>query len=307
MTIEAYINPDFSTSEKLFFLFLTFIGVLLCIIVIVAIAKVAAAGIVKKQLEENGNKAAVGGSVFVNEIYRRVQLFYEMLISGTSVLSFSCAYVIANHLYTLLLYHGQSATSGSFRHWIAAWENGKDFILLLMICGSCVLNTILDRLIIPLKHTSKDEKASIRLLAMFYVIAILLCLNQVGDESEYSPVMMYYLGLMIGRFVYFDASFMDFLMAIKRALKNAYLLILGLMLTGSLCVIGFRQEYLLPRNYYIVGVFYTHLFMLTAIFLLHHLRVIKKITLKIVGGAEAVKEKKDDGEGESGSGSAERQ
>ncbi len=284
MTIEAYMNPDFSTSEKLLFLCMALAGVLLCIMVIVAIARSAAARTAKRDVEEGGAAiVGAGGNFFVNEVYRRVQLFYEMLIAGTSVLSFSCAYVIANHLYTLLIYRGHSATSGNYRHWIAAWEGGKDFILLLMICSSCVLNTVLDRLIIPLKHTSKEERASVRLLAMFYVIVILLCLSHVGDESEYGPVMMYYLGLMIGRFVYFDASFTDFLDTIKRAGANAYLLVLGLMLTGSLCSIGFREEYLLPRNYYIVGVFYTHMFMLAAIFLLHHLRLIKRFVMRLVG------------------------
>ncbi len=280
MTIEAYMNPDFTLKKKCFFFALAMTGVLLCILVIIAIARTAAARTAAKEIAEGRE---VDRCYFVNEVYRRVQLFYEMLISGTSVLSFSVGYVIANHLYSILIYRGHSATSGNYRHWIAAWEGGKDFILLLMICSSCVMNSILDRLIIPLKHTSKEQKASVRLLAMFYVIVILLCLNHVGSESEYSPVMMYYLGLMIGRFIYFDASFADFWTTIKNAAANAYLLVLGLMLTGSLCVIGFRLEYLLPRNYYIVGVFYTHMFMLGAIFLLHHLRLIKIFIQRLVG------------------------
>ena len=105
---------------------------------------------------------------------------------------------------------------------------------------------------------------------MFYVILILVYLNRIGDESEYNPVMMYYLGLMIGRFVYFDASFLDFFNAIKNAMKNSLLLLMGLILTGALCIFGFEAGFLLERNYYIVGVFYTNLFMLAAVFILHH-------------------------------------
>ena len=187
-------------------------------------------------------------------------------------MSFSCAYVIINHIYTLI----QAGEGGAFARSLAdIWEGGRDFVLLLLICLSCVLNTILDRIVIPLKHTDKDEKASIRLLAMFYVILILVCLNQIGDESEYNPVMMYYLGLMVGRFVYFDASAADFLTAIKNAFKNISLLIMGLLLTLVLCRFGFSKGYLLERNYYIVGIFYTHLFMLAAIFILHHSRILK--------------------------------
>ena len=168
----------------------------------------------------------------------------------------------------------------NMKAFISIWEDWKDFVLLLLICLSCVLNSILDKLIIPLKHLSKEEKASIRLLGMFYTILILVYLNFIGDESEYSPVMMYYLGLMVGRFVYFDASFMDFIENIKNAFKNLPLLILGLLTTGVLCFFGFNAGYLLERNYYIVGVFYTHLFMLLAVFIIHHSRVLNLIAGK---------------------------
>ena len=157
------------------------------------------------------------------------------------------------------------------------WADWNDFILLLLICLSCVFNTLLDKMIIPLKKVSKEEKASIRLLAMFYVIIILVWLNRIGDESEYNPVMMSYLGLMIGRFVYFDASFRDFFDAIKNALLNLPLLVMGLALTGALSYVGFSLGYLLERNYYIVGVFYTNLFLLAATFVIHNSRILNLI------------------------------
>ena len=152
-----------------------------------------------------------------------------------------------------------------------------DFILLLLICLSCVINTILDKFIIPLKEIDKDEKASIRLLAMFYVIIILVWLNHIGDESEYSPVMMYYLGLMVGRFIYFDASFVDFWNAIKGAFKNILILILAITALGILCYLGFSLNFLLERNYYIVGVLYTDIFLLASVFIIHHSRILKRI------------------------------
>jgi hypothetical protein len=85
---------------------------------------------------------------------------------------------------------------------------------------------------------------------------------------------------MVGRFVYFDASFMDFITALKNMVKNIYLLILGLLLTGLLAYFGFSEGYLLERNYYLVGVFYTHLFMLAAVFVLHHSHVLHLIVRK---------------------------
>ncbi len=265
MTFEAYTNPDFTIQQKLLFFVVALAGVLICNLLIIAGVKIST---LRKEKEEQAQLLYEG-------VHNRIQRFYEMMISGCSVLSFSCAYVILNHINTL---YRSGAKGGPTLDWIMdVWQNGRDFILLLLICLSCVINTLLDKLFIPLKRISRAEKACIRMLAMFYVIIILAGLNNVGDESEYNPVMIYYLGLMIGRFVYFDASFIDFIHALIDMFKNIYLLILGLLLTGLLCYFGFEAGYLLERNYYIVGIFYTHLFILLVIFLLNNTGILKLI------------------------------
>ena len=275
MTVQAYINPDFGWTQKLIFLLMTMVGIIICILFIIGGVRISTASM-KKDIRKQE---------FYDRVHNRVQRFYEMIIAGTSVMSFSCAYVIINHIHRMVE-SGASTDSALLLQLIGLWENGRDFILLLLICISCVLNTLLDRLIIPLKKTDKEEKACVRMLAMFYVIFILVYLTYLGDESEYSPVMIYYLGLMVGRFVYFDASFMDFLGALKNLWKNIYLLILGLTLTGILCYLGFSKGYLLERNYYIVGAFYTHLFMVLCVFILHHSHVLSLFIRKPKGYIE---------------------
>ena len=295
MTIDAYINPDFGWGERLIFFTIGFLGILLIVLVILGSARIFCASAPRSERR--------------NRIYEKshdlVQRFYEMIISATSVMSFSCAYVIINHIYSLLQKQVGSAVYNDWSTFIYIWENSKDFVLLLLICLSCLFNTLLDRLIIPLKMINKEEKASLRMLGMFYVIFILLYLNIIGDESEYNPVMLYYLGLMIGRFVYFDASFMDFVHAITNALRNLPMLILGLLLTGFMCYFGFESGYLLERNYYIVGAFYTHLFLLIAVFVLHHSRLVNLLARKPknydrdkaeAGGYEEYDDSYDDGD-----------
>ena len=270
MTIDAYINPDFTRDQKLTFLAMAFGLIILSVFVILGGVKVSVGFIPKSE-----RRAAR-----YDNSHNRVQRFYEMIISATSVMSFSCAYVIINHIYNVLMNEIGSEEFLRFQGFVNVWENGKDFILLLLICLSCVLNTILDKFFIPLKKLKKEEKACVRMLAMFYAIIILMYLNNIGDEDAYNPVMMYYLGLMIGRFVYFDASFVDFIAALKNMLKNIYLLIFALLTTGILCYIGFSREYLLERNYIIVGVFYTHLFMLVAVFVLHNSHILHLLVRK---------------------------
>ena len=260
MSVEAYLNPDFTVGKKLLFLLVTaaLLGIGIGFIYLVSLL------VLGRDIPVGNRKQAVLGA-----LEDKVQRFFEMIIAGTSVMSFSCAYVIINHVNTLV----QSGVAGNLtpveQRLIEAWAEGKDFVLLLLICLSCVINTILDSLIIPLKKLSKAEKATMRMLAMFYVIILLVYLNYIGDESQYSPVMMYYFGLMIGRFVYFDASFKDFLEALKNMFFNLPYMALNLILTGALCAFGFGVGYFLERNYFIMGIFYTHLFMLVCIFVIH--------------------------------------
>ncbi len=270
MTVDAYFNPDFTWPKKLLFLLMSFAAVVVCIVLIFAATKFSVAKGDKDERKE----------ILTDRFFYLIQLFYEMIISATSVMFFACAYVILNHIYSLV--KAGTVTGADVDMFVKIWESGKDFILLLMICLSCVINTILDHLIVPLKKLKREEMASVRMLAMFYVIIILLVLNVIGDESEYSPVMMYYLGLMVGRFVYFDASFKDFLGAIKNTFLKLPLLVLGLIMTGALCYAGFYLGYLLERNYYIVGLFYTHLFVLVAIFVIHHTKAVQKLLPKLL-------------------------
>lgn len=268
MTLKAYINPDFTLGEKLIFFLTALVGILLCTFGARLVTRLVAGG-----RSSDKNELLIKAD-------SNVELFYEMIISGTSVMSFAVSYVVCNHIYSLIQTSGESGAGWMLFYNI--WSDGKDFALLLLICLSCVLNTILDKIVIPLKVIDRDKKATVRMLSMFYVIIILVYLNIIGDESEYSPVMMYYLGLMIGRFVYFDASFKDFVTALKNMFVSLHLLIMGLILTGVLCYIGFSAGYLLERNYYIVGIFYTHLFMLIAVFVLHHGYTILKMFRKPV-------------------------
>ncbi len=254
MTIKDYMNPDFTIVKQLIFLTITALAVFLSVYLIYGLSRL-----------KSGKKTNC-----VNERYQNLLLrFFELIISATSVMSFACAYVVCNHVYALCQ---GATTSGVMRAFLKIWGDWKDFALLFLICLTCVINTILDKMLIPLKGLDRDQIAVIRMLGMFYAIIILLFLNVIGDESEYGPVMMYYLGLMVGRFVYFDASFVDFLKAMKNMLLNLPILALGLTVSGSLTFIGFSLGYFLEQNYYIMGVFYTHLFLLVVVFLFYHVQ-----------------------------------
>ena len=263
MNIDAYFNPDFTLIKKLIFLLMTLAGVMLCTFLIFVVTK-----LVSKPDKERPTRQEKD-MLFFQDFHTNIQLFFEMMISGTSVMLFACSYVIINHVYDLV----SGGKYVGFNTFVSVWEEWKDFILLLLICLSCVANTLIDKFIIPLKKVTREQKASMRVLGMFYVIIILLYLNRIGEKSAYGPVMMYYLGLMVGRFVYFDASFLDFLQILKSALRHAPIFIMCILLSGSLSYIGFSLGYFIEHNYFIMGIFYTHLFILAVIFILHLSRI----------------------------------
>ena len=259
MSIDAYLNPDFVWYKKLIFLLITFLVLSVAVLIIAGIERILVREPNRNDYEE----------IYKDRLNDQIQRLFEMILSGTSVMLFSCSYVIINHIHTLVTSGAAHTDSAVLMAVVEAWSEGKDFFLLLLICVSCVVNTILDKLLIPLNRLSRPEKATMRMLGMFYVIIILIYLNYIGDESQYGPVMIYYFGLMIGRFVYFDASFLDFISALKDVFINLPFLVLTLTITGSLCLLGFYMEFFLERNYYIVGIFYTHLFLVCCVFVIY--------------------------------------
>ena len=261
MSIDAYLNPEFTWYKKIIFFLITFLMLSVAVLIIAGIERLLIRERDKDRFEEE----------FKDRLNDQTQRLFEMIISATSVMLFSCSYVIINHIHTLVTSGAAYTDSAVLLAIVDAWSEGKDFFLLLLICLSCVVNTILDKLFIPLNRLSRPEKATMRMLGMFYVIIILIFLNYIGDESQYGPVMIYYFGLMIGRFVYFDASFLDFISALKEVFLNLPVLVLTMTISGLLCLLGFNLGYFLERNYYIVGIFHTHLFMVACVFVIYWL------------------------------------
>ena len=189
--------------------------------------------------------------------HNTIQRFYEMVFSGASILSFLAIYYLIDRF----------TGPGSFRNF---WDKYKDMLLLFMICMSIIFNNIIDRIIIPLKKLSREERGSVRLLGMVYVILIFAYIKFIYENDNYDGFIMYFLGLMIGRFIYFDASFRDGIKTMLDAMKNFPLLLLGLAYTGFMAYTGFTSDYLLVSNGVLVSTFIAHIFMIVAIFIIHH-------------------------------------
>lgn len=200
-----------------------------------------------------------------SQLYHVTEKFSELIFSGTSILMFMTAYYLIERFVAV----------DSF---MSVWNKYKDFLLLLFIVISCIFNTLMDHVIIRLKHLDSKDRAPIRLLGMLYMILIFCYIKFIYENNNYDFFISYFLGLMIGRFVYFDASFKGFVGTIKEAITNIPLLLFALCSTGLLSLYGFSTKYLIKHIGVLTNVFFIHLFMCVSLFILFHSHIIDFVT-----------------------------
>ena len=185
-----------------------------------------------------------------------VERFYELIFSSTFILLFAGVYFTID-------YFGVGGAAREF------WDKYNGIILLVFILTSVILTSVLDNRIIPLNIMKPGERESMRLIGMLYMLIIFAYIKFIYEDDNYDAVIMYFLTLVIGRFVYFDASLLSFRTAVTEAAENLPLLILALLCTGVLALCGFRSGYLLTANGVVMNLFFAQLFLLVVIFLLH--------------------------------------
>ncbi len=252
MTLAEYLEHYLVASKMLTFLGLSLVCTLVSVMIIILAALCTS----------NGRSRADRRRRFHNRAYKLTERYYEMIFSATSILSFLSAYYLIERF----------ITEGEFHEF---WSDHADMLLLVMIIASCVINSIFDRVLIPLKSVNTEEKGSVRLIGMLYIILIFMYIKFIYENNNYDGFIIYFLGLMVGRYAYFDSSFMDFVNSIRKAAHNIPLLLLGLANTAVMCLYGFTTKYLLKSNGVLVSTFFAHLFLVVAIFIVFHSRFIR--------------------------------
>lgn len=260
MKFKDYLIHYANIREMSIFFGESFLALVFCFIIIFVYYKLLSFSVPQKNRRR----------VFSDNLENGVERFYEIIFSGASILSFLSIYYLIDRFMQIDKYR-------------AFWDHYKDFLLLIMIILSIVLNNIVDRIIIPLKKVSKTERASVRIMGMIYVILIFIYIKFIYENNNYDGFIMYFMGLMIGRFVYFDASFFETLGTIKKALLNTPIMIIGLFYTGIMCYLGFKSKYLLISNGVLVSTFIAHIFMIISIFILYHSKIIRLFTYNMKG------------------------
>lgn len=249
--IEHYFEPDYC---------LKFFGLALGLLFVTFVAMY-----IYTQIKAGGRRGQVRHEYIRIEWHVLTQRYYEMIFSGTSILFFMATYYIINRFITIDPYR-------------SVWDKYSDFFLMLLIVMSCVFNSFLDRVFVRLKFLTRDEKSAGRLTGMVYMILIFLYIKFIYQDDNYDMFITYFLGLMVGRFAYFDSTVHDFVKAMSGVRKNLGLLLVVLTYTAIMCFVGFKTDYLLTHNGVITNIFFTHLYMCVAIFVLHNIHIAELVT-----------------------------
>ena len=233
---------------------------LFCLIAVLAIVLIAAK--VKKHYKLGTQDLTPKQIRKLNHIHRikeisLIESFYEMVFSSTSVLLFVCLYyIIDERIPQAALY----------------WQKYQNIILLVF---SVFMTTWFDILFVPLGSLSSQQKASIRLVSSFYIILILLYIKFIYDDSNYDSLIMYFITLAVGRFLYFDSTLEDIKSTLQGVAKDLPLLLLMGTYSAIVCWYGFHCGFLLTSNGVILSTLLAHLFMDVSIFVLDKTRLVK--------------------------------
>ncbi len=185
-----------------------------------------------------------------------VERFYELVFSSTSILLFVGIYFLIDFL----------GVDIPFRN---LWEKYDSILLLFMILVSIMINSLMDNFLIPLRSMKPGERSSMRLIGMIYMLIIFAYIKFVYDDNNYDSIILYFLTLVIGRFVYFDTSMESVKDVLREAFSSLPILALVLACSGALAYYGFSSGYLLRSNGVVFSLFLAHLFLLAVIFIEH--------------------------------------
>lgn len=122
--------------------------------------------------------------------------------------------------------------------------------MLVLIIIAILLNDFLDE---KLKQDmiKEEDKGNIRLISSCSIIMLFSFLKIYFKTAEYDEFLLCYIGLVLGRFIYFDSTLKGFIRCVKN-LKSYFIpLIIAFLLTGIISGIGLHLEVIATNNIFI--------------------------------------------------------
>ncbi|MCR4694660.1 MAG: hypothetical protein K5773_05015 [Pseudobutyrivibrio sp.] len=193
-----------------------------------------------------------------------LEKYEELLFSSTSILFFTGLYFLISFRY----FH----FSNSF---YIFWDQYDDFLLLGFLVISILMVDLMDHFVIPIRNLSPDHKNALRLAALIYMLIVFAYIKFIYEDNNYDSIITYFLIMIVGRFVYFDATFTDFVKVMKNLGKALNTLTFILATTGLLAAYGFGTQYLLKKNGVVVSLWIAHVLIILELIIIKLVKVIR--------------------------------
>lgn len=261
---EYYIQHYFNFKNAGSFMLVAFSGLAVVLAVILLLARRQQANAREYVQRVNASGHHMDSKKAARAIRRRpyilIESFYEMVFSSTSILLFLAIYYILDSRYTQVSPY---------------WEKYQDVFLLFFLIMSVVVTNMFDLILVNLTHLKSEQKGAVRLVSSLYVVLILLYIRFIYNDTNYNSLILYFVTLFLGRFVYFDFTLKDFKNLLSGVTRNLPLLGLMLAYSAVVCWYGFKVDFLLTSNGVIISTLIAHLFMDLSIIIVHKTKLVK--------------------------------
>lgn len=188
----------------------------------------------------------------INHLYKNIHLIIEIIISNTCIL-------LVIYTYNLLLGYEP------LNHY-------SNFIMIFLIIIATIINNLIDEKF-GQDILSKNDKSGIRLLSSCCIILLYLFIKINYKISEFDELFIFYIGLVLGRFFYFDTKKEDFLFLIKILKQYFIIFIMTLLLIVIVIKVEIYFELIIIENVFIF-LLLVHFLILISIYLIYNIYMI---------------------------------
>ncbi len=178
----------------------------------------------REEAEENARAFVAEPEYFFNSVM-------EIMVSNTCIFGVLCLYY-------------------RFLPLPEALQDYSSLYLLLLIVVAIVINNVIDMMWLnrTWASTNRYPKSHLRMLSSISILLIIIVVSCVFDVTKYVSVIVMMLGLVLGRFIYFDSSVEGIVGEIRTVFRCWKSLAVALVLMAILLVSGIALEVINSDN-----------------------------------------------------------
>lgn len=183
---------------------------------------------------------------FVDKPYQISQVIFEIIISNTCIVTMMYIY-----------------------YWIMDKipfiDDFLNLLLLFLIIIAVAVNNIIDKKLRQ-DMLEKIDKANIRLVSSMSIMLIFIFIRIKFNIVEYDKLILCYMGVVLGRFIYFDLTITQIKESIESFFKYVIPMFISLLLTFVTGYLGMRYRVITETNLFL-NLVVIHIIMIVSIYL----------------------------------------